>query len=69
MKLGSKESYYIFIGIVKMLHKQFYRIFKDLKENQDGSVFKKYAGITYRLIFQKQYQPQVKLGYSKKNID
>lgn len=49
------ESYYIFIALVKMLHKQFFRIFKDSKDMQEFSIFKKYAGIMYRLIFQKAY--------------
>jgi anoctamin-10 len=49
------ESYYVFIMLVKMLHKQFYKIYKDSKDAQETAIFKKYAGIMYRLIFQKAY--------------
>lgn len=48
------EAYYTFAAIIKKLHKDFYK--KVLgKEKTDRAVYEKYAGIVYRLIFQKAY--------------
>ena len=48
------EAYYTFASIIKKLHKDFYK--KVLgKEKTDRAMYEKYAGIMYRLIFQKAY--------------
>ena len=49
------EAYYTFASCVKMLHRGFYN--KVLgKEKTDRAIYEHYAGIMYRLIFQKAYQ-------------
>lgn len=49
------EAYYLFATLAKKLHREFYKLFRDSKEGQDTTLYKRYAGIMYRLIFQKAY--------------
>lgn len=49
------SAYYTFAAITKKLHRDFFK--KVLgKEKVDREVFEKFAGIVYRLIYQKAYQ-------------